>query len=78
MLCLNNNNQKGRECLVVEGADLVWVVKEGLTEEVLFGLRHKSFTMQTRDRTLKTERTANTKSPRLKQTVHLEKQQDGD
>ena len=55
---LNNNNQKGRECLVGEGADLVWVVKAGLTEEVLFGLRHKSFTMQkTRDRALKTERT---------------------
>lgn len=48
-----NNNQKGRECLEGEGADLVWVVKEGLTEEVLFGLRHKSFSMQKiRDRAL--------------------------
>lgn len=43
---LNNINQKCRECLEGEGADLVWVVKEGLTEEVLFGLRHKSFSMQ--------------------------------
>lgn len=50
---LNNNNQKCRECLEGEGADLVWVVKEGLTEEVLFGLRHKSFSMQKiRDRAL--------------------------
>lgn len=42
----NNNKQKGREWRVR-------VVKEGLTEEVVFGLRHKSFsTQKIRDRAL--------------------------